>query len=304
VKKVTNNRYLRCVLPLLIVALLVTAALAAPIGLAPDKWVPATYHRLVAFVEANGSGGPNYDPAKPPYVVFDWDQTCIFNDTEEELFRYKIETLNFKMTPEVFAEVIRKDIPKENFSDDYKNADGKTVNIDLIGTDLDAAYTILYKNYEGVGAGGKMPLAEARATEEFIDFRGKLVWLYEAIDGTFNADVSYPWVLYLFSGMTADEVKALTAKSNDATLADELETYTLSSSKMLETKAGHIDMGGYKRGLRTVPEMSNPMNVLRSHGIHVYVCIASLDNVVRVFSNLSKYGCNVPEENVLGLQAM
>ncbi len=290
---------MQCVLPLLLVVLLVSAASAAPIGLDPGKWAPAAYQRLVAFVEANGSGGPNYDPAKPPYVVFDWDQTCIFNDTEEELFRYKIETLNFKMTPEVFAEAIRKDIPKDDFA--VKNVDGKAVNIDGIGADLDAAYTFLYKNYEGFGAGGKMTLEEARATEEFVDFRGKLAWLYEVIGETFSADVSYPWVLYLFSGMTVDEVQALTEKSNDVGLAAKLETYTLTSSKTLQTKAGVVT-GSYKRGLRTVPEMSNLMNVLRSRGIHVYVCTASLDNVVRVFSNLPKYGYNVPQENVLGMR--
>lgn len=290
---------MQCVLPLLLVALLVSAASAAPIGLDPGKWAPAAYQRLVAFVEANGSGGPNYDPANPPYVVFDWDQTCIFNDTEEELFRYKIETLNFKMTPDVFAEAIRKDIPKDDFA--VKNVDDKAVNIDSIGADLDAAYTFLYKNYEGFGAGGKMTLEEARTTEEFVDFRGKLAWLYEAIGETFSADVSYPWVLYLFSGMTVDEVQALTEKSNDVGLAAKLETYTLTSSKTLQTKAGVVS-GSYKRGLRTVPEMSNLMNVLRSNGIHVYVCTASLDNVVRVFSNLPKYGYNVPQENVLGMR--
>ena len=298
-KRFTANRYLKCVLPILLIALLVSAASAAPIGLDPGKWAPATYHRLVAFVEANGSASPNYDPAKPPFVVFDWDQTCIFNDTEEELFRYKIETLNFKMTPEVFAEAIRKDIPKDDFA--VKNVDGKVVNIELIGADLDAAYTFLYKNYEGFGAGGKMTLEDARATEEFVDFRGKLAWLYEAIGETFSADVSYPWVLYLFSGMTVDEVQALTEKSNDVGLAAKLETYTLTSSKTLQTKAGVVS-GSYKRGLRTVPEMSNLMNVLRSNGIHVYVCTASLDNVVRVFSNLPKYGYNVPQENVLGMR--
>ena len=298
-KRFTANRFLKCVLPVLLIALLVSAASAAPIGLDPGKWAPATYQRLVAFVEANGSASPNYDPAKPPFVVFDWDQTCIFNDTEEELFRYKIETLNFKMTPEVFAEAIRKDIPKDDFA--VKNVDGKAVNIDLIGADLDAAYTFLYKNYEGFGAGGKMTLEDARATEEFVDFRGKLAWLYEAIGETFSADVSYPWVLYLFSGMTVDEVQALTEKSNDVGLAAKLETYTLTSSKTLQTKAGVVS-GSYKRGLRTVPEMSNLMNVLRSNGIHVYVCTASLDNVVRVFSNLPKYGYNVPQENVLGMR--
>lgn len=298
-KRFANNRYLKCVLPILLVALLVSAASAAPIGLDPGKWAPAAYQRLAAFVEVNGSSGPNYDPAKPPYAVFDWDQTCIFNDTEEELFRYKIETLNFKMTPDVFAEAIRKDIPKDDFA--VKNVDGKPVNIDLIGADLDAAYTFLYKNYEGFGAGGKMTLEEARATEEFVDFRGKLAWLYEAIGETFSADVSYPWVLYLFSGMTVDEVQALTEKSNDVGLAAKLETYTLTSSKTLQTKAGVVS-GSYKRGLRTVPEMSNMMNVLRSHGIHVYVCTASLDNVVRVFAGLPKYGYNVPQENVLGMR--
>ncbi len=218
------------------------------------------------------------------------------------LWDYQIETLSFKMTPEMFARAIRRDIPNDDFADDYKNAEGKSVNIELIGADLDAAYTFLYNNYEGFGAGGKMTLGEVRATEEFIDFRAKLAWLYEAIGGTFSADVSYPWVLYLFAGMTADEVKAVSEKSNDAALADRLETYTLSSSEKLETKAGYISMGGYKRGLRTLPEMSNLMNTLRSHGIHVYICSASLDNVVRVFAGLPKYGYNVPEENVIGMR--
>lgn len=266
------------------------------------NWAVATYSRLLRFIEFNGVTSPTYDPQRPPYVVFDWDQTSIINDTEESLFRYQIENLLYRMTPEVFAQAIRKDLPKTPFSDSFRNAAGESVNIDLIGEDLDTAYKFLYNNYKGFDAGGTKSLEEIRTTQEFIDFRAKLAWLLEAIYGTFSVDVGYPWLLYLFSGMTVEQVQSIAEKSIDSALTDKLETYTLSSSQSLPTKTGYISLGGYKRGLRTLPEISNLMNVLRAHGIQVYVCTASLDNVIRVFAGLPKYGYNLPPENVIGMR--
>ena len=40
---------------------------------------------------------------------------------KKNLFRYQIDNLRFAMTPEQFSKAIRKDIPLDNFSDDYKN---------------------------------------------------------------------------------------------------------------------------------------------------------------------------------------
>lgn len=265
------------------------------------KWAPATLKRLQKLIDENGVKSPNYDPKHKPYAVFDWDQTCIFNDTEEELFRYQIKNLVFKMTPEEFAAAIRYDVPKDDFSSDYNNLDGQPVNIEKIGADLDERYKFLYDNYISLKDKDAKKLAQIQETEEFKDFQAKLAYLYEAIGGTFSANVSYPWVLYLFTGMTTQEVQALTEESNDVALGEKIEYYTLTSSSKLPGKAG-IVTGEYKRGLRIAPEMSNLMNVLRGNGIDVYICSASLEDVVEVFAGLPKYGYNVPAENVIGMR--
>lgn len=282
---------------LCIAALFATSAGAA--ALDPGKWDPGTRARIQKMIDDNGTGSAKYSADKKPYAVFDWDQTCIFNDTEESLFRWMIENVAFKATPEQFAAATRNGIPKDNFAEGFNNADGKPVSIDLIAADLDADYKFLYENYI---KDGKKTLDEIRAAEEFIDFRAKLAYLYEAIGGTFSADVSYPWVLYLFVGMTEREVSDAAERANDAALHDSLDTYSLTSSAKLPGKAGVIKYGGYKKGLRLAPEMSNLMNVLRGSGFDVYVCSASHETVVRVFAGLPKYGYNVPPENVIAMR--
>jgi phosphoserine phosphatase len=251
------------------------------------------------MIDLYGKNSPDYDAAKKPYAVFDWDQTCIFNDTQEAMFRYMIDELLFKASPEQFAAAIRQDVPKDNFSKDYNNKAGKPVNIDLIAADLDADYKFLYDNYI---KDRKKSLEEIRRTEQFINFRGKLAYLYEAIGGTFSAEVSYPWVLYLFVGMTEKEVMDVAEKSNDAALGDRIGTYAIASSEKRPGKAGVVSLDGYKYGLRLAPEMSNLMNVLRESGIDVYVCSASHEAVVRVFAGLPKYGYGVPPENVVAMK--
>jgi phosphoserine phosphatase len=285
------------ILILFLVSLLGSAASAATLD--PGKWEPYARAQVQKMIDANGKDSPNYNAAKKPYAVFDWDQTCIFNDTAESLFRWMIDNVAFKATPAQFAMAIRNGVPGDDFAKSYNNKDGKPVNIDRIAEDLDADYKFLYNNYIFTK---KMTLEEIRAAEEFVDFRGKLAYLYEAIGGTFSADVSYPWVLYLFVGMTEAEVMALAEKANDAALHGSLDTYTITSSEKRPGKAGVVSLSGYKNGLRLAPEMSNLMNVLRDSGFDVYVCSASHEAVVRVFAGLSKYGYNVPPENVIAMK--
>jgi phosphoglycolate phosphatase-like HAD superfamily hydrolase len=283
---------------ILFLIILLCSAASAEI-LDAGKWDPGTRAQIQKMIDANGAGSPGYSAAKKPYAVFDWDQTCIFNDTEESLFRYMIDNVAFKATPSQFALAIRNGVPGDDFSKSFNNRDGKPVNIDRIASDLDADYRYLYRNYILTK---RMMLEEIKATEEFIDFRGKLAYLYEAIGGTFSADVSYPWVLYLFVGMSEAEVRAVSEIANDAALHDSLDTYAITSSLERPGKAGVVSLSGYKRGLRLAPEMSNLMNVLRASGIDVYICSASHETVVRVFAGLPKYGYNVPPENVIGMK--
>lgn len=285
-------------LPVFILTILIAVSVqAAEIDL--GKWNPETRAAIQKMIDTHGKDGKNYSADKKPYAVFDWDQTCIFNDTQEAMFRYMIDRLLFKATPEEFAAAIRMDVPKDNFDSDYNNTAGQPVNIDLIAEDLDADYQFLYDNYI---KDQKMSLDEIKMTDVYMDFQPKLAYLYEAIGGTFSAEISYPWVLYLFVGMTEEEVYKIAEQSNDYALGDRLGTFKLTSHEKRPGKAGIISMEGFKYGLRLAPEMSNLMNVLRESGIEVYVCSASHEAVVRVFAGLAKYGYGVPPENVIAMK--
>lgn len=38
--------------------------------------------KTTTLIDENGIKSDNYDSNNKPYAVFDWDQTCIFNDTQ------------------------------------------------------------------------------------------------------------------------------------------------------------------------------------------------------------------------------
>lgn len=275
------------------------AAGVAPVALDLGKWVPRSRLQIEALIARHNKHSASYQAERRPYVVFDWDNTAIMNDTEEALFMYQINKLAFKMTPAEFSAVIRKGVPTGAFADDYKNVDGQPVTLDAIAVDLDASYAYLYNNYRGMK--GAKSLEEISASDSFIDFRAKLYFLYEAINDTHGPDIGYPWVIYFFANMTRAEVAALAEESNDYALSDAVQKHKLTSAKSLPGKAGVIGIS-YNRGLRLTPEIAGLMDAFRQGGIEVYVSTASLDDVVRVFAGLPKYGYNVPPENVIGLR--
>lgn len=277
-----------------------TKAATTPVQvLDKGKWAPVTYQAVQNLIDKNGINSPSYNASKKPYAVFDWDNTSIMHDTEEALFVYQIHHLAYKLTPEEFGKVIRTNVPEGPFAEGYQNADGKQVTLDAIATDLVSDYTYLYQNYKGLK--GTKPLEEVTATEQFADFRAKLYFLYEAINETHSNTIGYPWVLYLFTNMTVDEVHKLAEVSNDASLGMAIQTVTWTSPKALAGKAGVIT-ASHTTGLRLTSEVANLMNTLRANGIDVYIVSASLEDVVRVFATLPKYGYHLPTENVIGMR--
>ena len=61
-------------------------------NLESGRWVPENKVALEKMIEESKNQGN--------YAVFDWDYTSIYQDTQENLFRYQIDNLKFKMTPE------------------------------------------------------------------------------------------------------------------------------------------------------------------------------------------------------------
>ena len=269
--------------------LLVALSLSAA-NLDELRWVPKNREALSKLIDENKNKGN--------YVVFDWDYTSIYQDTQENLFRYQIDNLKFKATLEEFSKAIRKDIPLDNFAKGYENVKGQPINITKIANDLDKRYAFLYENYI---KNQKMSLEKIKATEEFKDFRGKLAFLYEAIGGSFSHDVAYPWVLYLFDNMSVAEVQKLAKEANDFGIGNKLGKYVIESSDKLTGEAGKVSYQ-YKSGLRVQSETANLFHEFEKNGIKVYIVSASLEDIVKVFANDKSYGYNLSADSVYGMR--
>ena len=212
---------------------------------------------------------------------------------------YQINTLAFAMPPEVFAKAIREGVPPGDFKSDFKNAEGKPLSLDAIANDIAEDYRYLWSTYTGMK--GSSPLEEVKKSDQFIDFKAKLYLLYEAINDTYGPAIGYPWVLYLFGGLSIKQVAALAEASNDLNLGDAIRKVKYTSPTSMPGQAGVVSVS-HTHGVRLTPEIANTMHVLSAAGFDIYVSTASLEDVVRVFATLPKYGYDVPPANVLGLR--
>ena len=298
-----NFKSKKSLVALLVVAMFLIAnvAVVSAAGqiLTPGKWAPNTYKSMQKLIDENGVKSPSYNSSKKPYVVFDWDNTAIMNDTEEALYQYQIENLAFKLTPAEMGDLVRKNVPKDPFLKDYNNAAGQAVNVDAIADDIVSSYTYLYENY--VGLKGLMSLADIKKTDEYLDFRAKMYYAYEAIGDTFGTKVSYTWVLFFFKNMTTAEVSALAEKSNDYNLGQAISKVKWFSPASLPGKAGVVGVS-HNTGLRLTEEIADLMHPFRNNGIDVYVCSASLEDVVAAFATNPKYGYSLPRANIIGMR--
>ncbi len=264
-----------------------------------NNWNINAYNSIVSIISEYGDHNPKYNPDKKPYAVFDWDNTSIINDVEENLLRYQLQNLIFKMSPKKFYEVITKDIPQTPFNKEFNSRDGSQVNIALVSSDLIKDYEYLYSNYSGLK--GNMSLNEIKGTPQYKDFNIKMMYLYDAISGSFSHDISYPWVLYLFRGMSKEEVQSMAERSIDYGLKQPLTIVSDSSPVELRGKTGVVTVS-YRTGLRTIREMQDLYSTLMKNGFDVYICSASFVDVVQLFASNKKYGYNIPTENVIAME--
>ncbi|MDC7954530.1 haloacid dehalogenase-like hydrolase [Fusobacterium simiae] len=232
------------------------------------------------------------------YAVFDWDNTSIQGDTQLNLFIYQIENLKYKLSPEKFNEVIRKNVPTNDFKERFKNLDGEVLNATRLANDIYKSYTYLYENYI---FDKKLSLKEIRNTEEFKDFRAKMHYLHNALPSNFSAELACLWEFYLLSGMTKDEVKSLAKQSNDAKLGEALENIIVESSNKLTGEAGRVRTG-YENGLRIRPEMTNLYHELKRNDIDVYIVSASMQELIEVFATDKSYGYNLNKEDIYAMK--
>ena len=269
------------------------------VKLADANWDKFNKAQLDKFIATYGKGSPSYNPAKPPYAVFDWDNTMVFLDVEEATFIYQLEHLKFNMTPAQMDKALRMNVPNSNFKADYNNAAGQPVNIDLVIPDAVESYTWIYNNYDGMK--GKLPLAEVKKNPHYTNFITKARYLYEAIGDTFDVSIAYPWVLYLFTGMNEQQVRKMTQETIDWQMTQPVEKVKWTSPASIPGKAGVVSVS-WKNGLRLMPEMQDLFRAFRAAGIDIWVCTASFVDVIKEISSNPKYGYNNPADRVVGME--
>ncbi len=261
------------------------------------NWSQKNFEVLNQFIDEYGIGGKYYSKQKPPYVVLDWDQTCVHLDTEEAVMRYQLTNFDFTLTKTQFKELLKDSINGvERLSSDYHNILLRDINEDLIND-----YNFLYDNYSGFG--GKLTLDELKPTPQYKDFIVRVAFLYEGYCNTpgIEAEYGYPWVLYLFAGHTIDEIKTLTLKAIDFELANTLSKQEWNSPSDLQTKSGVVSYS-YKSGLRIHAEMQNLIASLKARGIDVFIVSASYKPVVEVFSGIGNYGYNISADKIIAME--
>ncbi|GHU61626.1 phosphoserine phosphatase [Bacteroidia bacterium] len=283
----------------LILALLSTQCSKEKTQLQTLNWDSFNRSQIEQLINRYGKHSAGYNPEKPPYAVFDWDNTSIFLDIEEAVLAYQIQQLAFKATPEQLNEAIRKDIDNTDFAVAYNNKAGAAVNIEKIAPDIIESYTWLYRNYKGLA--GNQTLENVKKNVHYAAFTSKLRYLYEAIGGTFSHTVSYPWVTYLFTGMIEAEVRALTQQTIEWQLSQAIGTETWETPENLSGTAGCVSVS-WKNGLRIPPEMQDLYQTFRQNGFDVWVCSASFIDVIREFSSNPAYGYANPFNQALAME--
>ena len=269
------------------------------VKLADRNWDSFNKAQIEKLIATYGKTSPNYNPAKPPYAVFDWDNTMVFLDVEEATLIYQLENLRFAMTPEQMDKALRMSVPKTNFVKDYNNAAGQPVNIDLAVPDAVDSYRWIYANYKGMK--GTLSLEEIKKNPHYTNFVTKVRYMYEAIGDTFDVSVAYPWVLYLFTGMNESQVRGMVNETLAWQKTQPIEKVKWTSPASLPGKAGVVSVS-WKNGLRVMPEMQDLFKAFRDAGIDVWVCTASFVDVIKEISSNPAYGYNNPADRVIGME--
>ena len=273
-----------------------TAAMDTTAHYKPDEtqlitgsWAPATRARIQAVIDENANQGK--------YVVFDFDNTSVIFDVQEALLMYQIENLVFAIEPGEMAAVLETGIPDLNLSMGV-SLDGKAITPATLVADLVSDYTWIYNNYEGMN--GSHDLDYIHASNEYQDFEAKLRFMYNNLGDYFDHAVSYPWVTYLFTGMTPAEVQELATASHQYWAAyGRYASETLTSPLELPGETGIVSTS-YTTGLTFTDELLDLYHTLMANGIDVYIVSASPIDTILAANACMGYG--VPEENVFAMR--
>lgn len=208
-------------------------------------WTDENRARLLEILETRGRRSASYDPAHPPVVLFDWDNTAMRGDIGDLAFSYALDHAALTGLP-----------PAGGF------ATLAPIRPDLVA-DLDASCV--------PSAPGDLP-AHCRNLLARIALTGRDLRDHDAftvpIGPTYKP--SYALLSQIYVGLTPDEVRSIGAialrRALDAPLG-------------ARTEVAETDVEAFAR---ITPELRELTEVLRREGFDLWVVSASHQNLVEV----------------------
>lgn len=249
-----------------------------------DAWTDEVYEALLKTIS---------EAPEDSYAVFDFDNTTIINDISMTLMVYMVENLRFVFPKEEAFKYFTAFLPDidcqlkgvgksarelaSTMSEDYAFLQ------DALKEQQSPNSTQCSKQSQQANSthcskqSQQSPiLKQLQSTEQWKSLKENLLLLNEGIENTFDYDTWCQWMPALFSGMSYDELAAITKESVD---------YWMSRSELI------------------LPQESlHLIQALRRKGIDVYICSASLEAIVEAMACDPKYGLNFPEEKVFGIR--
>lgn len=235
-----------------VLALLVLGCGATPAPVEDDGmlalhggWTDENRTRLVEILETRGRRSASYDPAHPPVVLFDWDNTAMRGDIGDLAFSYALDHAAFTGLP-----------PAGGF------ASLAPLRPDL-SADLDASCVPT--------APGVFP-DHCRNLLSRIALTGRDLRDHDAFTTAIGPTYkpAYALLSQLFVGLTPDEIRSI----GEIALRRALDAPLGSRTEVAET-----DVEAFAR---ITPELRELTELLRREGFELWVVSASHQNLVEV----------------------
>ena len=204
-------------------------------------WLPENVQTLADLIAYYGKEGPAYDPTRPPYAVFDWDNTCLAGDLGDAFF---------------FGACVRR---APLFADP---------DLWSILTAEDERDSLLAAWQDAFAEAGK-------ASREALNrLRWQLARSFRLLSRRLG-DRAYGWQTQLLAGMTPNQVEAL------SDLIIEEESHRPLGQEIIRAPGGADGVESIPTGLRLYPQIGRLRMYLERAGIAAWVITATSEIVVR-----------------------
>jgi phosphoserine phosphatase len=246
--------------------------------LLPRGWVPHNHRALTHLIASPHSVAGA--------AVFDWDNTCIFNDIGDASFRWQLDQLLFRLPPDAMHHLLLDRIGSVTHL-------STGVALAHFASDIRTAYAALWPSI-------KLQKAHAvRHTASHFDFRAKLGALYHQMVQTpeIGAPFAYSWLTQWFGGFTAAEVQELARNAAQAAHREPIGEATWQAASPGRTG---LQTWTHRTHVAPHPEMRDLFSALARAGIATWVVTASYEPIVHAVAALWHYP--IPPTQILGMR--